>query len=414
MLTAAIKLADIAGRSVFVLIVLYFLPSRSSGQFGLALTLIGLFAFFSGFERYVDLQRSLIGATLKQADQFIFSTLRFFALNYLFGIPLLALLLYGWADLSTSDVMLCLLIAMGEHLANEFYRIALITHRHRGVLLVAMGKNVILLGTTSYGVFASQQTYDLREILTLWAALSLLGLFVSMGVFVRESTSVGELTRAQHLPISGQYRRSATHFKIGLLAVLALQADRLIAGGLLSLENSGVYFRHIFLALSVYQVLGIVSFNRIMPEVYASLHKNDVQAAKALIRRERLIYLILSVGVIIFFLLVNRLPVASHPVVQSVVPLYLILLILSYLVRGMADFNAMTLNALHLENQVFLAHLIAVGVSLVLALGLTAKLGLIGLISTVFVAATIYLVVTQAFASRALRRVKAEALIDAG
>lgn len=409
MLTAAIKLADIAGRSLFVLIVLYFLPSRSSGQFGLALTLIGLFAFFSGFERYVDLQRSLIGATLKQADRFIFSTLRFFAVNYLFGIPLLALLLYGWADLSASDVVLCLLIAMGEHLANEFYRIALITHRYRGVLLVAMGKNVILLGITSYVVFASQQAYDLSEILTLWAALSVLGLLVSIGVFVRESTSVRELTRAEHLPISGQYRRSATHFKIGLLAVLALQADRLIAGGLLSLENSGVYFRHIFLALSVYQVLGIVSFNRIMPEVYASLHKNDVQGAKTLIRRERLVYLILSGGVIIFFLLVNRLPVASHPVVQSVVPLYLILLIFSYLVRGIADFNAMTLNALHLENQVFLAHVIAVGVSLVLALVLTAKLGLIGLIAAVFVAATIYLVVTQAFASRALRRVVASA-----
>ena len=146
-----------------------------------------------------------------------------------------------------------------------------------------------------------------------------------------------------------------------------------------------------------------------MPEVYASLHNNVVQGAKTLIRRERLVYLILSGGVIIFFLLVNRLPVASHPVVQSVVPLYLILLIFSYLVRGIADFNAMTLNALHLENQVFLAHVIAVGVSLVLALVLTAKLGLIGLIAAVFVAATIYLVVTQAFASRALRRVVASA-----
>lgn len=407
MLTALIKLADIVGRSLFVLIVLYSLPTRSSGQFGLALTLIGLFAFLSGFERYVDLQRTLIGKTEKEADQFIFSILRFFCVNYLLWIPILALLLYGWADLSAGAILLCLLIAIGEHLANEFYRIALITRRHRSVLLVGMVKNIVLLGIVSYSALTSSKSYDLNQLLTLWAVLSVFGLLISAGTFIRASTSVRELGRSGHLPIFDQYRQSATHFKIGLLAVLTLQADRLIAGGLLPLEDSGIYFRHIFLALSVYQVLGIISFNRIMPEVYDSLRSNDAWTAKALIRRERLVYLTLSLVMIVLTSIVKLLPIGRYPAVQSLIPHYLILLLLAYLIRGVADFNAMTLNALHLEREVFLAHSITVGLSLALSLALTTKLGLIGLVATVFIAAVIYLTITQLFSSRALSLIKA-------
>lgn len=409
MLTALIKLADIAGRSLFVLIVLYSLPTRSSGQFGLALTLIGLFAFLSGFERYVDLQRVLVGKTEKEADQLIFTVLRFFGANYLLWLPILALLLYGWADLSAGAILLCLLIAIGEHLANEFYRIALITPRHRSVLLVGMVKNIVLLGIVSYGALTSRKPYDLNQLLTLWAILSVSGLLISVGTFIRVSTSLRELGRSKHLPIFDQYRRSATHFKIGLLAVLALQADRLVAGGLLPLEDSGIYFRHIFLAMSVYQVLGVISFNRVMSDVHASLRSNDARTAQALIRRERLVYLSLTLGMIALALIVKLLPISDHPAVKSLILPYLILLLLAYLIRGIADFNAMTLNALYLEREVFRAHLITVILSLALSLALTAQLGLVGLMTTVFLAASIYLVLTQLFSSRALKFMKAPA-----
>ncbi len=406
MLTALIKLADIAGRSLFVLIVLYALPTRSSGQFGLILTLIGLFAFLSGFERYVDLQRTLVCKTVGEADQLIFSILRFFGVNYLLWLPILALLLYGWVELSTGTILLCLLIALGEHLANEFYRIALITHRHRSLLLVTMVKNIVLLAIVFYDALISRKPYDLNQLLTLWAVLSVLGLLISVGVFIRASTSLRELERSAHLPIFDQYRQSATHFKVGLLAILALQADRLVAGGLLPLEDSGIYFRHIFLALSVYQVLGVISFNRVMSDVYTSLRNNDARTAQGLIQRERRRYLSLTLVTIALLSIAKSLPIIDHPAVQSLIPSYLALLLLAYLIRGIADFNTMILNALYLEHEVFRAHSITVGLSLVLALALTAQLGLIGLMITVSIASIIYLVLTQLFSSHALKLMK--------
>jgi O-antigen/teichoic acid export membrane protein len=405
MFTAIIKLIDIAGRSLFVLIILYLLPMHSSGQFGLALTLIGLFAFLSGFERYVDLQRILVDKSAKEADLLIFSVMRFFGANYLLWLPILALLLDYWVGLSALAVTLCLLIAIGEHLGNEFYRIALITHRYRSLLVVAMIKNTTLLSIVSFGVFIRRTQYDLSQILILWAFLSVFGLLISVGYFIRNSTSLRELRRSKQLPIFDQYRSSATHFKVGLLAVLSLQADRLIAGGMLSIEDSGIYFRHIFLALSAYQILGVISFNRVMVTVYRSLRNNDKQAAKTLIRRERLVYLLFTLLMIAFVLIIKLLPVNEYTAIQRLIPLYLILLLLAYFIRGAADFNAMVLNALYLEREVFRVHLITVGISLALSLVLISQLGLLGLMATVFITAIIYLVLSHLFSLRALKLV---------
>jgi O-antigen/teichoic acid export membrane protein len=405
MFTAIIKLIDIAGRSLFVLIILYLLPMHSSGQFGLALTLIGLFAFLSGFERYVDLQRILVDKSAKEADLLIFSVMRFFGANYLLWLPILALLLDYWVGLSALAVTLCLLIAIGEHLGNEFYRIALITHRYRSLLVVAMIKNTTLLSIVSFGVFIRRTQYDLNQLLILWAFLSVFGLLISVGYFIRNSTSLRELRRSKQLPILDQYRSSVTHFKVGLLAVLSLQADRLIAGGMLSIEDSGIYFRHIFLALSAYQILGVISFNRVMATVYRSLRNNDKQTAKTLIRRERLVYLLFTLLMIAFVLIIKLLPINEYTAIQRLIPLYLILLLLAYFIRGAADFNAMVLNALYLEREVFRVHLITVGISLVLSLVLISQLGLLGLMATVFIAAIIYLVLSHLFSLRALKLV---------
>ncbi len=89
MLIAATKLVDIAARSLFVLLALYALPVRSTGLFGLALTLIGFFAFLSGFERYADLQRRMVDTTDGQADRLIISTLIFYSVNYALWLPVL-------------------------------------------------------------------------------------------------------------------------------------------------------------------------------------------------------------------------------------------------------------------------------------------------------------------------------------
>ncbi len=410
MLTAIIKLIDIAGRSLFVLIALYSLPVRYSGQFGIILTLIGLFCFLSGFERYVDLQRVLVGKAEKEVSQLIFSVLFFFGANYLLWVPVLAFFLYSWAGISALPIILCLVIAIGDHLSNEFYRIALITHKYRNLLLVAMFKNAILLGIVSYGILVSPRPYDLNQILIIWAVLSLVGLFISVVVFIDVGPSLQELLRCEgHIPLLDQYRRSSTHFKVGLLAVLSLQADRLVAGSLLTLEDLGIYFRHIFLVLSVYQVLGIICFNRVIVKVYGSLRSKDIDAAKSLISRERQIYVVLTLCMIVLACSIKLLPIGSYSAVQVLVPSYVILLLFAYLIRGIADFNAMILNALYLERMVFRVHLIVVSFSIALSVVMTLQFGLVGLMATVLVAASIYLVISHLFASRALSLVKRSA-----
>lgn len=403
MFIALIKLGDIAARSLFVLVVLYSLHARASGQFGLVLTLIGLFGFLSGFERYVDLQRILIGKAVSEVDRLIFSVLRFFGVNYVIWLPVLFILLYGWADLSIFSVCLCLLIAIGEHLANEFYRVALITNRHRSVLLVGLVKNLVLCVVVAGSILTKIWLFDLNQVLEFWASMSLLGLSISVFIFVRVSVPREKFVQREFVAVSDQYKRSAIHFAVGLVAVMSLQVDRLVAGGVLSFEDSGVYFRHIFLALSAYQVLGIISFNRVMPKIYSSIRADDLSTARMIIRRERLIYIALTGLLMIFVLLTALPPVSNLPMVRDSVQSYLILLLFAYLIRGLADYNALVLNALYLEGYVLRALTISVGLSMIISIVLTMQLGLPGLLLAVFIGAAIYLFITSFFSARALK-----------
>ena len=91
-LTAALKLTDIAARSLFVLLALFALPARETGQFGLLLTLIGFFSFVVGFERYLDLQRGLARLAASEGDQLVVSTLRLNAAHCV-AMPLVAFFL---------------------------------------------------------------------------------------------------------------------------------------------------------------------------------------------------------------------------------------------------------------------------------------------------------------------------------
>ncbi|MES2236480.1 MAG: polysaccharide biosynthesis C-terminal domain-containing protein [Pseudomonadota bacterium] len=398
MLIAAVKLTDIGARAFFVLIVLYSLSARLSGQFGLALTLIGFFSFFSGYERYIDLQRVLVGKTASEGDVLIRSVLRFFGLNYLLWLPVLAVLLHWWVQLTPLAVALWLLIALGEHFANEAYRMALVTHRHRHVLLVGLAKNLVLVSTVAYASFAKR--LDCEQLLIIWATLSTLAITVSVGMFILRSIPATPSQKSMAFGLIEQYRRSRTHFLIGLVAVTSLQIDRLVAGGFLTLENSGVYFRHIFLASSTYQVFGVVSHNRIMVRIYGSMLAGKPSEVRSIIRREQWRYVPLTLGLIGFILLAG--PVAARDVAafSTIVPHYLAVLMLAYLVRGIADYNSMILNAVYAERQIFKSQLITVLLTTTCSILLTPLFGLPGLIVAVLAGTTIYFLLTGAFARR--------------
>jgi O-antigen/teichoic acid export membrane protein len=392
---AALKLGDIAARSLFLLVVLYVLPERSSGQFGLSLTLIALFGFLSGFERYLDLQRVLVGKSERESDRLIVSALHFFALGYALWLPPLALLLALWVKLDAVCVGLLLVIAVAEHLATEAYRIALISSRHRWLLLVSLGKNLLLLACVIVLLRTAAFEFSLPLVLLLWAALSLTSVLLAAGVFARTAAPATGSTEPEVPGFGDQYRSSRTHFIIGLVALASLQLDRLLAGALLSLEVSGIYFRHVFVAAAAYQALGVISHNRIMKGLYANVFGGDVAAARSLARRELRRYVALSVLVIIGIVLLSASGLLSHQALRSIVPAYLAGLMLAYLVRGVADYNALLLNAAYRERDIFRSQLAAVLVTLAGAGALTATWGIAGLIAAMLAGASAYLLLTS-------------------
>ena len=396
MLIALTKLADIAARSLFVLLCLYALPIRSTGQFGLALTLLGFFTLVSGFERYADLQRRMVGTDEVQTDRLIISTLRFYAVNYMLCVPVLLALLLLWVQLPPWLALMCVVVGVGEHLSNEVYRIALIAPRHRPVLFAVLAKNLALLVIVATVLWQRPALFSLGMLLATWALLSLAGISVIALAFVRTwaFTSFAQATGAG-LRQRPQYMASRTHFLIGLVAVTCLQADRLVAGALLTLEQSGVYFRHIFLASFAYQVFNVASYNRIAPQVYLHTHAHQPTLARAVIRRE-LKWLVPSAALVAgtFYWLGSPL-FDGVAAARAINPNFLAVLTLGYLVRAFADFNALLLNGVYAERDVFTSQLAALGFAVVMNLVLTHLFGIVGTVATLVIGAAAYFIASS-------------------
>ena len=396
MLIALTKLADIAARSLFVLLSQYALPIRSTGPFGQALTLLGFFTFVSGFERYADLQRRMVGTDEAQTDRLILSTLRFYAVNYLLCVPVLLALLLLWVQLPPWLALMCVVVGVGEHLSNEVYRIALIAPRHRPVLFAVLGKNITLLAIVAAVLWQRPALFSLDLLLGTWALLSLAGIGVIAVAFTRTwaFTSFSEATGAG-LRQRRQYLASRTHFLIGLVALTSLQADRLVAGALLTLEQSGVYFRHIFLASFAYQVFNVASYNRIAPQVYEHTHAHHSALARAVIGREvKRLVPAAALAVSAFYLVCSPL-FDGVSATRTINPNFLAVLTLGYLVRAFADFNALLLNGVYAERAVFTSQLTALGLAVVMNVMLTHFFGIPGTVATLVLGAAAYFIASS-------------------
>lgn len=389
MYTAALKLADIAARSLFVLLALFALPPREAGQFGLLVTLIGLFGFVCGFERYLDLQRLLVGRGEAWADQLVVATLRFFAVNYLIVLPALAALLVGWVELPRLLVVAGLLIAVAEHLASEVYRFVLLLPRHRVLLGIGVARNLLLLATTWALVWRSNADLQLAPLLLAWTAMAVVGTLVCAAGFLarmdRGPTTVDALPQ-----FADHYRASLTHFMIGLVAIASLQADRLLASSLLPLETAGVYFRQVFVATVAYQAFGVLSHNRVMPGVYRCMADGQLSAARLIIKREIQRVVPLTLILVASILGLSLLDPGSFELLRSIAPAYLSLLMLGYLMRGLADYNSLVLNGMRRERDVFRAQAGSLLVSIAAGVALTPQFGLPGQVAATLIGVTIY------------------------
>jgi O-antigen/teichoic acid export membrane protein len=402
MLIAAIKLADIAARSLFVLVVLYSLAARETGQFGLALTLSSLFGFASGFERYVDLQRRLVDQSDQQVDRLLVSALRFFGVNYIVWLPVLVALFAWWAQLGVAATALFTVVAIGEHLSNEIYRMAIIAPRHRHTLIVVLIKNLALLAVSVGMALHQPAAFDLQTFLAIWAALSMASVLVAAFLFRRGGSPHGE--QAESLPrLVEHYRHSRTHFLVGLVAVLSLQVDRLIVGAVLDLELAGVYFRHIVLASVVYQAAGVLSHNRILARVYNTALSRNMASVKEIVQREVRAMVPLTLLLIGGVLSLGAVGITELPRLRGLQPSYLAALMFGFLLRALADYNSLVLNAAYRERDIFKSQLIALAVSVPANILLTKLYGPWGTILSVNLSAACYLIAMTLHANQALK-----------
>ena len=337
-----IKLVDVAARAGFILTATYGLAIAQAGQFGLIATLVGLFAFAFNFERQIDIQRRSAGEPHPVFDRHVTEALKFFAFNWAVMVPVFVLAVALWT--------------------------------HVGWPILILGVVVVV-----WRALFARDGFDLAFVMQLWAVGAVL-CTLGLGVLFWRLRDAAPRTAGFDFnrDILGQHRASLTHFLIGLIAILILQFDRLAVGGLMSLEQTGLYFRHTLLVAFAYQAFNIASFNRITPAIFAAAKVETLTQLTGRVARE---YLKTLIGVPLLLATAWGLDRATAGVWSARFDLSLLLmglLLLGFMLRAAADFPALIMNGRHEERFVLRRQIIAFVVGGGLLIGLTARFGVWG------------------------------------
>lgn len=379
-----IKLVEVLSRALFTVGVTYVLVIQEAGQFGLANTLIGLFAFAFGWERHIDIQRRLAGRDTGTFDRAVHALPRFWAANWLVMVPLLLLFAYGLADMDWALCAVVAVIAICEQIGNATYNLCVIEPRYRGLVAIIAGKSVFLAIALAALFLFAPDWLTLEVVLWGWATagfVSLAAIAIGwVGVKHPEPHPGGEAKAPVdiHTGIFEQHKASFTHFITGALAVLIIQIDRLVVGTMLPLADVGIYFRHVVLVSFAYQFFNVVSFNRKLPKVFELARENQIKQAKAMINREYLMIATIVVlgfagGVLLDLAVEHRI---SRPLLIDMT--LVAVLLLGSLLRIHADFSALILNAQLQEKRVLTNQIVAFVIGFVALVGLTWVYGLYG------------------------------------
>ena len=404
-----IKLVEVVSRALFTVGVTYALVIHEAGQFGLASTLIGLFAFAFGWERHIDIQRRLAGRNADTFDRAVHALPRFWAANWLAMVPLLLFFAYGLADLDWTLCAVVAVIAICEQIGNATYNLCVVEPRYRGLVAIVAGKSVCMaVAIAALFVFA-HDWLTLEVVLWGWATAGLLSVAaIAMGWARVKHLESHPDVEAQapveiHTGILDQHKASFTHFITGALAVLIIQIDRLVVGAMLPLAEVGIYFRHVVLVSFAYQFFNVLSYNRKLPKVFELGRENHTKHAQAVINREYLMIATMVVlgfagGVLLDLALEHRI---TRPLLIDV-KLVAVLLVGS-LLRIHADFSALILNAQFKEKRVLTNQIAGFVIGFTALVGLTWVYGLYGTAFGTVVGSVAYLALNT-FSVRNLKR----------
>lgn len=387
-----VKFIDVFARAGFILTATYGLHIAEAGRFGLIATLVGLFAFAFNFERHIDIQRRSAGEPHPVFDRQVTQALKFFAFNWAMMVPLFIAAVALWTGTDRLILLLAVVVVVGEHLSNQAYQYALINHRYYPMVGLVALKNGLLAVVALYGALFAHDGFNLLFVMQVWAVGAALCTLALGGLFLRLKDAAPKTSAFSFRnDILGQHKASATHFLIGLIAILILQFDRLAVGGLLSFEQTGLYFRHTLLVSFAYQAFNIASYNRITPAIFAQAKTHGVAYLHGRVMRE---YLKTLVGAPLLLLAAWGADQLTHGVWSARFHLsfwLMALLVFGFMVRAAADFHALILNARHDERHILKSQGVAFVVGAALLALLTWRFGVYGAACATIITSALYL-----------------------
>ena len=404
-----VKLMDVAARAGFVITATYGLRVDQAGQFGLIATLVGLFAFAFNFERHIDIQRRSAGEPHTVMDRMVVQALKFFAFNWALMVPLFIVAVALWTHAPWLVLLLATVVVVSEHLSNQAYQYALIDTRYAPLLVVVALKNAVLAALTLGVALFMRDAFSLNFVITAWAIGAVVCTLMLAVGFLRIRNAAPKTTAFNlKTDILGQHRASMTHFLIGLIAILVLQFDRLAVGGLLTLEQTGVYFRHALLISLAYQLFGIASFNRVTPSIFAAAKVEPVSSLIRRILREYLLVLVLTPLFLVGLWIADRITGGVWTQRFHIDLSLVAVMLLGFMARAAADFPAIIMNALHRERSILYRQGAAFALGACLLIGLTHVYGLWGAAWTMVCTSAFYAVLNW----QALRRLPQHTRVD--
>ena len=401
--TAVFKLAEVASRLLFLLSALLLLDPKSAGQFGLLNTLVALFSLFVGFERWGVLWRKLSNIGADECGALIANTLKFFQFNYLIWSPVFVAIAYFWIKLSWFEITLGLCIAICEQLAVGAYWLATVNGQYRWLILITAAKNFAMLATLGVLLFGFSHIITLTVALEIWAIAG----FISVLTFAilrsgRHSIHL-KFTGEQIGEITDQYRESRTHFLTGLAAFSSGQIDRIVVGTAVDLSLTGLYFKNLFIAASVYSAVTILLHNRVVRKIYIEAGQRRYDVALSITRRESAKAFSIFASMILLMIFVGQQDFIFYILNKySISWIYIVGLLIAFFLRTLADYNCTILNAAGYEKWILAIHTSSISISAVLIFFLTRSFGVVGAVVAIMVGCSVLLILSEVCRNRVL------------
>jgi O-antigen/teichoic acid export membrane protein len=395
-----VKIVEVVARGGFIAGVTYSLPLHEAGQFGIAQTLVGVFALCFGWERHVDIQRRMVGDPEPAFDRAVTAAMPFWGFNYLAMTPVFLALSWAMAKLDPLQLAMALAIVVTEHVSNQAYQMSLVNRRYRPLVAIVAARNVATLAIAAPYLLFYPSQLTLSYALGVSAVLSAASIVAIAGGWLRIQQAAPHETRFSFAGrIWPQHRASFTHFRIGIVAFLMLQYDRLAVGTFATLAESGIYFRHVLLVFFAYQLYTIASFNRITPAIFAAAKSKPVAHLIGLLRREYVRVAAIAGGGLAAAIAIDLALGRAISVKYHLEYGLALILLAGTLIRVAADFAGMIVNARMREADLLRAQLIAFACGAILLAALTFLFGIGGAAAASALTSGIYL----ALVARALR-----------